>query len=974
MPKKVKELTEGLERLRRYVQGQTLQPGMFSTLDEIIKDAPFDVNTANQWRAYLKPGRMLKREGVQFPLKKEEMDYIGWDTSEEGLDAILIGEHKMTKEQVREIILRNRPEFKVDLSVERMDPGSGTSAKPMTGSGSDGGLHSAGPKGRLTDVIPSSWAEADVATRYDPQYRDYPAARLQTKEPAWGFGYGDEGGQRLTHTSPGSEYQESVTRMGGVDFKSHFEPDTVSHSRISRHETPTGKVRVVEEVQSDIHRNAAESLMVDPKTGQEYSQWEFSKLVNDNPDYAETLTKSRRGYYDTDASLAHDDVQMRLGEIEEEIEELSEFGREGWDEAGVQAELERLDNLEGTLTTVEQQFGKKPTNAPYKNPKDYAGLELRKQLIQAAEQGDDYLALTRSRDQKIRYGLDVEGSFETEHPSAQRRMRTMEQMYDKVYLGELEKLAKRYKLPMETVDVEVRTTQDMRPEAMRDIGWENLDHVDGDLHMGITEGEDYLDAVSIIDEFVPVVKEVDGTLSMTGVWDEGAEPTKATIQKLRALRDKIFEDGKAGTYTEAIQGEYAKEASDIVEEFKSSYNEYTMGVYGRPGTEQLGNFEVKDFPAIKLSPEDRERILKLGVPQFQRGGLVRPDPGLGKELVMPVETEEEQAMLDAINARLDPMAEDRHEILMRMKDAEESEARLRDPQYWTNVAKRIPAMMTSQWKTLNQETGEAEWNFGHSPPPFEMVERGLMTMEEWQEMAEIARKANEENPMRPGIIDETIAIRGLGTGIGNLFRDEPIAPPEYAQRAMERSEELMRTIEDDWDIGRAEGLPAHLATGAGMMLGQVPSPKSAVEAIGGGIARVARPVTRHIPEGVKTATSAATLPVRAGLEFFDPTVKPSVSSYLMGTGFGGALGTYLEPTPEERRTMEMEREQELTRVEMFVEQAWDEQDPEVQQAMLSHPEEDVRNRIWESLTPEQKYAALEYADESGRLESIEDAE
>lgn len=69
-------------RLIEMGNARTEIPGAFSTLDEIINQASLSKSmsggmTPQQWQNYLKPGRTVTREGVQFPLKGEEMSFTG---------------------------------------------------------------------------------------------------------------------------------------------------------------------------------------------------------------------------------------------------------------------------------------------------------------------------------------------------------------------------------------------------------------------------------------------------------------------------------------------------------------------------------------------------------------------------------------------------------------------------------------------------------------------------------------------------------------------------------------------------------------------------------------------------------------------------------------------------------------------------------------------------------------------------------
>lgn len=98
------------DRVAQKLKNKLPREGFFSTLDEMIDAAPFERVPARQWKAYLQPGKLLEREGVKFPLKKEELEYSGFNRWFEELDDEA-KDAAMDKIALREMVQRMRPEF-----------------------------------------------------------------------------------------------------------------------------------------------------------------------------------------------------------------------------------------------------------------------------------------------------------------------------------------------------------------------------------------------------------------------------------------------------------------------------------------------------------------------------------------------------------------------------------------------------------------------------------------------------------------------------------------------------------------------------------------------------------------------------------------------------------------------------------------------------------------------------------------------
>ena len=979
MAKKAKDLSEGLARLRAYVQGQTVQPGMFSTLDELIQEAPFESNTFDQWKKYLQPGRMLKREGAQFPLKKEEIDYA--------LNVIpKAPDEKFTKEELRDLVQLYRPHLNLNVGRE------------MVGEAGD----RISPNNMMP--MPSSWLDEarmfeeelppNASSRFRGELRALGRVRLMDR-PEYGTQYG--GGERLFHHSPSSLYEESVTGLQGIDYPSHFSPDTVSWSRASTHYVvpgePQGSVRLVEEIQSDLHSTAADKITYDPETGKVYP-YDFSPphggprvQLDITPEQKERMVTERLGYRTPESTAELDDIESRIRGLKtakadlvvEQRDFLEErnWGMDRLPEEFIDRRMDIDQELE-RLRYIKRRLANKVPDAPYKSPRDYGALELRKQLLNAVEEGNDYLALTRGGDQIERYaqGMDPKSRAGMMH------------IYDKVYRSELEKLAKRYGAEVVDIPVNVASSIDVRPPLMADFDLESIEDFTQYVHDVLHESDitDALDGMDDLRDMVSFIEnKMEGNLSMMGFDPEDVKTLKDDITKIRGKVENQFESvlaDKPGA-VDQWNKDVAQPLSDIYSEVHDMYEGYEEFWAGGSG-----GLREKNFPAIRLTDEVKEKVRKLGVPQFKRGGPVkmqqgglsvfemlrRPTEALkpGFEMIVPDEvmaamTDEELMRLAALNERISGVSQaeglENQAMFSQMRERIAAEERLRDPEYWKDTAKFVPAMFTSMWKTYNPETGEAEWRAPLQP----ITITGFESPEELEYKMKINEVIMEENKkFRPGIVDDTLALRKyLGTDIANIFRDEEMPAPEYAEEAAARSEQMRQTVQEDWGLEEPRGLPQHAAAALGTMLAQVPSPKSGADIV----ADVARPLTKRLPGAVRTAG----LVPKAAVEFFDPTVAPGAKSYALGTAFGAGLGTMTEPSEEEYELMKMERQQQLDNISSYVQETWEDQSDDAKMSMLSNKDRKVRETIWESLTPEQKMEALAIAEEQGMLE-MNDAE
>lgn len=101
--------------------------GMFSVLDQLIEEAPFEKATPEQWKKYLKPGREAVREDVRFPLRANELEWAG-----PAFDAVMKSDGSVRRDELLDYLrhgnqaagsqLGGRPQFVAKTAARFTDP------------------------------------------------------------------------------------------------------------------------------------------------------------------------------------------------------------------------------------------------------------------------------------------------------------------------------------------------------------------------------------------------------------------------------------------------------------------------------------------------------------------------------------------------------------------------------------------------------------------------------------------------------------------------------------------------------------------------------------------------------------------------------------------------------------------------------------------------------------------------------------
>lgn len=339
-------------------------------------------------------------------------------------------------------------------------------------------------------------------------------------------------------------YTEDVTRSTDFGkFSSHFSPQDISWSRTTRHpvDDPSNVegaqqklLRLIEEIQSDRHEAAAE------------------KVGSFGPD----APKVRRGY--------------RTPEDEQFFNDNSQFATD-----------ENLDRRNELIQT--------PPDTPFKDPADYAGLELRKQLLNSVNQGDSYLGLTRGADQVERYRQGMQDGQD----------KGMSHIYDTIYPSALRKLARQYGAEVSDVPVAIGGGKsDTRPQTLVDYGVENVDDL---LDRAPHDNEYWTRVNGLVDDF-----------NRLGGLNENYNT------QLSMVNNRVAQ-ANTRDLTE-------NERIDLQERLNILHDHWNAAAQADPAS-MMGDpdfavkSEQKTFPAMHITPEVAERVRQAGVPLFTLAGV-----------------------------------------------------------------------------------------------------------------------------------------------------------------------------------------------------------------------------------------------------------------------------------------------------------------------------------------------------------------
>jgi len=335
-----------MQQLRRNAKAP--QTGFFSTLDELIQQAPFTKPVPySAWEEYLRPGRALEREGIKFPLKKEELQYSGFnDLLSDGIEQ----NQALDKDYLLGFIRSRRPDFQLD---------SRAAARRQTQLG-----------------LPKN---LDISRQLKDQYANQPLSNSEwaSRSPEY-----PELSLRSSVTEIPHSYEESITRMPDtINDISHFNRDDLSWSRTTKQPLPGGqRMRFIEEIQSDLHSKANEKMLPNFQPSE--------KLTDD-------LTQAGASYWtnvNRSKTISAENLKYLQGQVPK---------------GG--ASFNELESLKADMVKRGYESPKNVlpnyavSDAPFKSPGDHGLLELKKQLLNSVYAGDDMLGIIPGDMQITRY-------------------------------------------------------------------------------------------------------------------------------------------------------------------------------------------------------------------------------------------------------------------------------------------------------------------------------------------------------------------------------------------------------------------------------------------------------------------------------------------------------------------------------------------------------------------------------------------
>jgi len=205
---------------------------------------------------------------------------------------------------------------------------------------------------------------------------------------------------------------------------------------------------------------------------------------------------------------------------------------------------------------------------------------------------------------------------------------------------------------------------------------------------------------------------------------------------------------------------------------------------------------------------------------------------------------------------------------------------------------------SSQWKTLDEETGEAEW-----VRPLALVHPA---------MREQYAEAHEQG-FHPGIIDEYAALLNLPV---SAFGGHS----EALDEASVRYDRMREDILSDLGLDESKGALEHSAEFLGIMLGQVPVwpariAKLATQ-VGGRLPETLRAAGNFVGRGWQKVPGVIRKPARFASEAAIPVIEPKAINYAGGTAIGTLMGVGMVD-PANRQAAE---EADRARFEAFQDQ------------------------------------------------------
>lgn len=900
-----------LDALAEYVSGKVPRLGMFSTLKGLIENSPKDQATAQEWAGYLKPGQIATRAGVEFPLKKEELEYSKIPQWLSGYKP----NEMISRDQVLGQYMAEAP--------------------------------------NLNAMVRSQEAKAGNLRE---QQVDRPPDSLTVGDPLHGqYSHAERGSSPDNSSSPYGHqfYQEDITTSPDFgEFSSHFTPQDISWNRTNR--LPVGGqdlvgaedlsdpgvklMRVIDEIQSDRHQKAikpggwnptpenlsrmqdlANDIMQNPprqegdpvlpilrsrmldilRYGPEGSN--FPEVAND-PRWKELQqlrenSRGKVGYQSPEASARVQAIEQ-MPEYQRPSEMLAQshritFNDEGQPVTGPDRDLQARIQA---LRAEHDRLNKGVPDTPFKTTQGFVGLEMRKALNDALHSGDQSLALATGDDQNAFYGR----KFSEDQTSGQNYA------YNTSYPSVLKDLARKYgfdyKPTSATLAVKGPTQNPNWPP-------QNFNHVFGREAAGSADLHDYFD---VLNEGLRTgaYDEHDVATRHNRLWDEMTE--RLPDEDLRDLFDtgetgpgpgerfhSILQEGR--NYADnlnnarAVTDEGSQQRADTLRSKDYQNNKFNFDQSMKelqqliqPVYESYRNafgpeampedpYRQKTFEnAIDLSDQQKiEQAKAAGVPVWRTGGSVdefdhvghavhRLSFKKGGKVRKPVKKDEGGPVPHS--GRLDDLAV---EPELHDQDLSSSLASLSHALSFSPDLQRLGTGIAKQFYGLDKDghvvLGGRAWTEGQGGTPMALLDQISSAPGSVIHIGNLLKNLAEK------VGSSSMGIEGPAVDKIQKMVSPDMPVPDWATNASSRLEDLDRHVAATTGVKPAQGLKQNAEDMAAMMVTPIP-----------------------MSGAVKEANAA-----RRALEFVAP-VRPPLSRLPVDAGILGGVNDLVQNlTPQE---------------------------------------------------------------------------
>lgn len=415
-----------------------------------------------------------------------------------------------------------------------------------------------------------------------------------------------------THGPGRFDYFENITES--PDFgkhSTHFTDNTLSFSRGSRHELPGGWVdrngqnhsggilRLIDEIQND-RANAARA-----KRGPQSPS--LSRFLSPEDQAAHRRFMAMPG-----TEYLNDPEYRAISQRLREAMDRAANERVGWVDNSVKKRLDEKAEREGLTPEEMDEYNLRVNDAvpdmPFKTPQEYGRFEIKKQILNALDAGDEYLGITPSSGPASWF------------PGTGAKDTT----YDKIYPGELRKIAQQYGAEFSDIGLPVKSYD---PLALNTL--QGTDIVDFVNTMDWERGEPLEAAQELINELATHYRSPRGYDPRSGEEDP-LDFAQTQLDIVREMEDNL----------DAIRGTRDPHPDELTElqESRDQLSEALEDLYNETVEQQRslgkGTFD-RQIPSMHLTPEIKEKIARIGLPLFTVAGASLLAPGQEGEEEMP---------------------------------------------------------------------------------------------------------------------------------------------------------------------------------------------------------------------------------------------------------------------------------------------------------------------------------------------------